>query len=138
MGKRNRRAIVWLTGAAAAIMLGACAAGQIAKPLEPKEIMLAGGETMAGTVAFRHARHAGPKDDGGCGSGCAKCHHEVEGAENARACWVCHGREGGEAPRMEEAAHSLCTGCHEERRAAEPSLKIPCSCPDCHAHQERK
>lgn len=138
MERTSQRAMVCLAGLAAALILGACAARQIAATLEPKEIMLAGGETMAGRVAFTHAKHAGPSESGGYGIGCAKCHHEVEGARAQRACRTCHDREGDKHKRMEEIAHSLCTGCHEERRAAEPALTIPRSCPDCHAPGEEE
>jgi predicted CXXCH cytochrome family protein len=138
MERRARYSFVWIAGLLAAVALGACAGQQIAKGLEPKEIALAGGETMAGEVTFMHATHAYAREDGGHGIACARCHHEAGDGEAARACRKCHRREEGKAPRMEEAAHKVCLGCHQERAIAEPATGAPLSCPDCHVLEEGK
>lgn len=106
-------------------LVGACAAG-------PEVVKLAGGQSVAGTVTFMHARHTNVGSDG-YGLGCDKCHHMVLGAKKvSRRCRDCHKRGGEQPVSMEQAAHTLCTGCHDEVSKQDPAKKLPASCPDCH------
>ncbi len=78
----------------------------------------------AGTsVTFPHKAHA-ERDK------CVTCHHTTKEGEAAKACTDCHGKDP-KAPKMQDAAHKLCKGCHEKTVAA--GKKAPGKeCKACH------
>ena len=120
-----------LTVAVLALVIGSCAAG-------PEIIRLAGKGTIAGEVAFTHARHAKSVEEGGLELACDKCHHSIgkKLSRPSRSCRNCHKRKGQEPKTMEEVAHELCLGCHQEQERMDSSKSFPTSCPDCHVFKE--
>jgi len=112
------------------VAIGACAAG-------PQIIKLAGGDSMAGEVAFNHAKHVGSPDSGGYSLSCDRCHHSLRTGQVSHKCRTCHKKEASERTKpMEEVAHTTCMGCHEEHAIEHPSKKLPASCPDCHVYRK--
>jgi predicted CXXCH cytochrome family protein len=82
-------------------------------------------ETKMGTVTFPHKAHADREK-------CATCHHTTKEGEAVKACGTCHGKEATDkAPKLQDAAHKLCKGCHEKTVAA--GKKAPGKdCKSCH------
>ncbi len=80
-------------------------------------------DTKMGTVTFPHKAHAEREK-------CAVCHHTTKEGEAVKACTDCHGKDP-KAPKMMDAAHKLCKGCHEKTVAA--GKKAPGKeCKACH------
>jgi hypothetical protein len=64
------------------------------------------------------------------GTLCAGCHHHTPVGSRPPACPTCHAREpssSGDRPRLEEAYHRQCLGCHQRMQTG------PLGCTDCHA-----
>nr|HID59662.1 cytochrome C [Desulfobacterales bacterium] len=90
-------------------------------PERPVRIMF---KTKAGKVQFDHKAHL---DERGYGFDCADCHHNLEQGETSPpACGECHGDEGNDIPKLEDALHMQCRGCHEENDSG------PVDCSSCH------
>jgi len=96
---------------------------------EGKEVLTF--ETKMGTVTFKHQEHQSR-----VGEGCVSCHHAVEGEDEPRGCSECHmskPAEGDETPKLKDAVHNTCHGCHQELadegKATGPLKK---KCKECH------
>ncbi len=84
-------------------------------------------DTKMGTVTFPHKAHADR------GVKCADCHHGLKEGETPKACTTCHGKEAKDkTPKMMDAAHKLCKGCHEKSVTAGKKAPDPKSCKSCH------
>ncbi len=93
------------------------------KPEEPVRIMF---KATAGNVLFDHKEHA---SEDGYGIECTECHHEWDQKEGGEplACSECHYKdEDEEAPKISDAFHELCIGCHEDFGGG------PVECSQCH------
>jgi len=73
-------------------------------------------------------------------TGCAKCHHVLDTAQNKliysegeeTACYECHSSEPkNEILSLREANHTSCTGCHRVLKK-EKKLAGPTTCGECH------
>ncbi len=84
-------------------------------------------ETKMGTVTFPHKAHAEKEK-------CATCHHTTKEGEAVKACTDCHGKDP-KAPKMQDAAHKLCKGCHEKTVAAGKKAPNAKDCKSCHVKQ---
>ncbi len=84
-------------------------------------------ETKMGTVTFPHKAHVDK------GAKCEDCHHAVKGMEAKNNCAACHDAKEakGNAPKLADAVHKTCKGCHEKAVAA--GKKAPGKdCKSCH------
>ncbi len=84
---------------------------------------------MPGPVTFDHKAHVDR------GAKCEDCHHAVKGKEGAapQSCAACHDAKEakGAAPKLKDAVHKTCQGCHEKAVAA--GKKAPGkACNACH------
>jgi len=101
-----------------------------------------------GPVTFSHQRHSELES-----VDCATCHHTLESdGEPIQSCYNCHqarhysiartrqtGSETAQAdnsepqlPDAQQAFHTLCTGCHKQRREQQLPTGPDDSCRDCH------
>jgi hypothetical protein len=83
-------------------------------------------DTKMGTVTFPHKAHADRVK-------CEECHHAVKGMEAKQQCSACHDAKEakGNAPKLKDAVHKTCQGCHEKSVAA--GKKVPGKeCKNCH------
>jgi hypothetical protein len=107
------------------------ASGGTKRRLESEEIP-AGKETIKfdtkmGTVTFPHKAHVEK------GAKCEDCHHPVKGMEAKHLCSDCHSatEAKGDVPKLADAVHKTCKGCHEKSVAA--GKKAPSKdCKSCH------
>jgi hypothetical protein len=80
-------------------------------PDEPVRLMF---NVAAGKVLFDHKTHYA---DTGYGISCGDCHHtlDVDEYADAQSCSECHDPVEGdeEIPKLADAFHQQCTGCHE-------------------------
>ncbi|MBZ5639134.1 MAG: cytochrome c family protein [Acidobacteriia bacterium] len=84
-------------------------------------------DTKMGTVTFPHKAHVDK------GAKCEECHHTLKAGEAPQACTACHGKEPkGQVPKMMDAAHKLCKGCHEKSVAAGKKAPDSKNCKSCH------
>ncbi len=88
-----------------------------------------------GTVTFKHKEHADRIGD------CITCHHKLEGDALPQACTVCHMEKEvkEEAPKLKDAVHNKCQGCHQEKADAGEKtgpLKGAKECKSCHIKAE--
>ncbi|MCD6294659.1 MAG: cytochrome c3 family protein [Deltaproteobacteria bacterium] len=110
--------------AAAFLLIGVVCYVAFAKkaPENPIRIML---KNTGGNVLFDHTEHL---SEDGYGIECADCHHNLENeGDTPAACSECHDAEGEDAPKLVDALHSQCKGCHEEGGSG------PVNCAECHA-----
>lgn len=96
-------------------------------PNPPLRIMF---DVTAGKVLFNHQLHS---SEAGYGLTCLDCHHTMEEgdtAEDVQACDECHDPDEGDedTPKLVDAFHQQCAGCHEEYGAG-PTEK---ECSACH------
>jgi len=82
-------------------------------------------DTKMGTVTFPHQAHS-------THAKCEECHHGMKADEAVKPCSACHGKEAKDkAPKLSDAAHKLCRGCHEKTVVA--GKKAPGKeCKNCH------
>ncbi len=68
-------------------------------------------DAKLGTVTFKHAEHAERIGN------CTQCHHKFEGEDLPKACSTCHDPKEivNEAPKLKNAMHDNCQGCHQEK-----------------------
>ena len=96
------------------------------KPEPPIRLMF---DVTAGKVLFDHKTHS---SESGYGISCGECHHTLSEDEydEAGSCSECHEPDEGdeEVPKLSDAFHQQCTGCHEEYGAG--PLEKECSA--CH------
>lgn len=113
------------------LAIGACAAG-------PQIIKLAGGNSLAGEVAFSHSKHSSSEDGGGYGIACGKCHHSVwqTRGQPSNKCRSCHKGGSDKLKPMEEVAHTTCRGCHDRLAETNPGKDYATSCKNCHVYKE--
>ena len=110
------------------LVLGAIsyAAFPLKTPEEPLRLSF---KVTAGNVLFDHKTHA---SELGYGLSCEDCHHELRGGEydQPNLCGECHDPEEGDEdmPKLADAFHIQCTGCHQEFEAG-PTEK---ECALCH------
>jgi hypothetical protein len=84
-------------------------------------------DTKMGTVTFPHKAHVEK------GAKCEDCHHPVKGMEAKHLCSDCHSatEAKGDVPKLADAVHKTCKGCHEKSVAA--GKKAPSKdCKSCH------
>jgi predicted CXXCH cytochrome family protein len=75
-------------------------------------------------VTLEHRKHSMER-----GIACTKCHHNMA-TEGTKRCAECHTLPGsGETPKLEDAYHGLCQGCHKE---PPEGTKPPTDCEACH------
>ena len=102
------------------------AAFPLQAPEEPLRIMY---NVAAGNVLFDHKMHSAEE---GYGLSCEDCHHDLlDGeSEEPQACVECHDPDEGdeEVPKLADAFHQQCAGCHEDYEAG-PTEK---ECALCH------
>lgn len=97
----------------------------VAAATQVRDLIVLPGQGRFSPVPFSHRQHQS-------GIQCKRCHHNWKdgNSEQAKAvsrCRVCHGYSHSESlvPPMQEAAHSSCRPCHEERG-------LDTSCRSCH------
>jgi hypothetical protein len=68
-------------------------------------------EAKLGKMTFKHSEHADRIGD------CTTCHHKVEGDAVPQPCSACHmpKEEKDGAPKLKNAVHDSCQGCHQEK-----------------------
>ena len=97
-----------------------------AAPEQPVRLMF---KVTAGKVLFDHKTHT---SEFGYGLSCIDCHHEIEDEEEeeASACSECHDPDEGdeEVPKLADAFHKQCAGCHEEYESGPTEQE----CAKCH------
>ena len=108
-----------LAYAVAVCLLVVGAISYAAFPLQaPEEPLRLRFTVAAGNVLFDHKTHT---SELGYGLSCEDCHHELldEDYEEANACIECHDPEEGdeEVPKLADAFHIQCAGCHQEFEA---------------------
>lgn len=84
-------------------------------------------ETKMGTVTFPHKAHAEKVGK------CTECHHTTKEGEAVKPCSACHDAKEAKdkAPKLQDAVHKMCKGCHEKTVAA--GKKAPSKdCKSCH------
>ena len=99
----------------------------------------------AGPVTFTHQAHRTEY-----GVSCIQCHHHLESndQEVTETCADCHVEpgfvRGEEAERLSDeekaehylnALHSVCIGCHKEKKLEDRTSTIPISCTRCHRRE---
>ncbi len=57
---------------------------------------------------------------------CNDCHHKAAEGETPKACKTCHQAKKGDAPKIKDAYHKKCKGCHKKEK------KGPTKCGGCH------
>ena len=69
-------------------------------------------EAKLGVMTFKHKEHAERIGD------CMSCHHKTEGDATPKACSECHDKKEvkDEAPKLKDAVHKNCWGCHQKLR----------------------
>ena len=84
--------------------------------------------TKVGVTTFNHQLHATRAEK------CESCHHAQEAKQPIQACHECHTHEGTDkAPKVKDALHLRCQGCHEENlKAGNPHGPIKKECKLCH------
>ncbi len=104
------------------------AAGMLALAAEiPADKAVIKFEAKVGTVTFPHKAHVDS------GAKCVDCHHTVKEGQTPQKCGACHDPKEakGAAPRLVDAMHKNCKGCHEKATAA--GKKAPGKdCKACH------
>lgn len=83
-------------------------------------------DSKMGTVTFQHKAHVD------MGAKCEDCHHAVKGEAKSN-CAACHDAKEakGNEPKLADAIHKTCKGCHEKTVAA--GKKAPGKeCKSCH------
>ena len=114
--------------AACLLVIGAIcyAAFPLQAPEEPLRLMYT---VAAGNVLFNHKIHT---DVSGYGLSCEDCHHELLDGESDTpvACIECHDPTEGdeEIPKLSDAFHQQCAGCHEDYEAG----PVEEECAKCH------
>jgi hypothetical protein len=90
-------------------------------PEEPLRIMF---KTAGGKVLFSHKTHF---SDAGYAFECDTCHHMLENeGEKPVSCGECHLADGEDAPKLSDALHKQCIGCHKDSGSG------PVECSACH------
>jgi hypothetical protein len=107
-----------------AIAVISYAAFPVKSPHVPLRMMF---YTNAGKVLFDHQEHSSLS---GYGLSCGECHHTLSEGEydQAGSCAECHDPNEGdkETPKLSDAFHSQCIGCHQDFGAG------PVECAQCH------
>lgn len=84
-------------------------------------------DSKMGTVTFPHKAHVEK------GAKCVDCHHTQKEGQAVETCGKCHDAKEakGNAPKLQDAVHKSCKGCHEKSVAA--GKKAPGKeCKACH------
>ena len=90
-------------------------------PEEPLRIMF---KTAGGKVLFSHKTHF---SDAGYAFECNTCHHMLENeGDKPVSCGECHLADGEDAPKLSDALHKQCIGCHKDSGSG------PVECSACH------
>ncbi|TET37451.1 MAG: cytochrome C3 subunit A [Planctomycetota bacterium] len=83
-------------------------------------------------VEFNHKKHLQPKDKGGLGYTCKKCHHKREEDKDPQKCGECHKKDDdGKTLKFSKAMHGNCRDCHKKEDGKEND-KAPKKCKVCH------
>lgn len=100
----------------------------------PEDKVFIGFETKLGVVPFNHQLHTDRAES------CQTCHHTSTGEEPIKACHDCHTHKGGnDAPKVQDAIHLRCQGCHEENlKAGNPHGPVKKECKLCHIKPAKK
>jgi predicted CXXCH cytochrome family protein len=115
-----------VVGLLALVSVGALViAGEV--PADKAEIKF---DTKMGTVTFPHKVHSGLE-----GVSCTSCHHTLKEGATPQACSSCHDpkMEKDGAPKLKDAVHNNCYGCHQEKAdAGMKSGPLKKDCKACH------
>jgi len=86
-----------------------------------------------GDVEFTHKKHFDPKDEGGFGYACKKCHHKMKSDdETPQKCFECHKlKKEGDTPKFKDAYHDQCKDCHKKGDGKDKK-NAPKKCKECH------
>ncbi|MBP7149336.1 MAG: cytochrome c3 family protein [Acidobacteria bacterium] len=114
------------------LILVACAAFAIALAVAAN--IPSGKETLTfdakmGAVTFGHKMHVDK------GVSCTTCHHTSKEGETPQACSSCHDAKVAKdkAPKLQDAMHTSCYGCHEKTAAAgKKAGPVKKDCKVCH------
>lgn len=90
-------------------------------------------EGKLGKVTFKHTEHADRIGD------CVICHHKTEGDATPKLCSECHmeKEEKDGAPKLKDAVHDNCQGCHQEKAdAGEATGPLKKKCKECHIKEQ--
>jgi len=90
-------------------------------------------EGKLGKVTFKHTDHANRIGD------CVSCHHKTEGDAVPQLCSECHmpKEEKDGAPKLKDAFHDNCQGCHQENAdAGKPTGPLKKKCKECHIKEK--
>ena len=121
--KKEKMIAYWAAAALLLVGVVSYAVFPEKKPEEPVRIMF---KSTAGNVLFDHKEHA---SEDGYGIECTECHHTWDEGEGEKplACSECHFKdEDEEAPKISDAFHDQCIGCHEDFGGG------PVECSQCH------
>lgn len=90
-------------------------------------------DAKLGKVTFTHKEHAVRIGD------CVTCHHKTEGDTVPQLCSSCHlaNEAKDEAPKLKDAVHANCQGCHQEKAdAGEAAGPLKKKCKECHIKEQ--
>ncbi|RLC20404.1 MAG: cytochrome C [Deltaproteobacteria bacterium] len=121
MESRRQLTVAYVIAAILLVVGIVCFTAFAKKPPEtPIRIMF---HSNAGNVLFDHSTHA---SESGYGIECTECHHTSEEGERPEACTECHGAGDEDTPKIPDAFHGNCVGCHKDQESG------PAKCAQCH------
>lgn len=99
-----------------------------ASPTIPPDKEVLTFSTKLGVTVFNHKLHTTRAEK------CETCHHAQDVKQPIQPCHQCHTKDGSEeAPKVKDALHLRCQGCHEENlKAGNPHGPIKKECKLCH------